>query len=56
MNNKCWHHIISNTVMWASMSLAIITAINITGRISVLWFFVIPFIVTVTKRKEKEDG
>lgn len=36
-------------VVWASMALAVCTGIQVTGKWSLLWFMIIPLLVTMQK-------
>lgn len=48
--------VLINAAMWLGVSAAIITALLITGKASVLWFFLIPLLGTVGfKQTEKEN-
>ncbi len=48
--------VLINVAMWLGVSAAIITALTITGKASVLWFFLIPLFGTIGfKQTEKKN-
>jgi len=45
--------IFDNAAMWLSVGAAVVIAVMTTQRIAPLWFFVIPFIVSVYDKMER---
>lgn len=53
--------VLINVAMWLGVSAANITALTITGKASVLWFFLIPLLGTISfkqaeKGNDKKEG
>ena len=44
------HHILSEIAMWLSVGVAITSAIIYTNRLLPLWFFLVPMLVSVSRR------
>jgi len=50
-----WKDILSDAAMWLSCNMVLAVALNVTQRMSVLWFLVIPALVALSKNGRKKD-